>query len=163
MSSITDKLARRAKWMATCWLIFGFLELFRMVALIIFAPQISWEWLQSSSVFVRWTDLVLLLSALKGRSYASAPSFGPGFTEWLQTWSGAMVVLSFVAAFALYLRKPWGRTSVLIAGFFGLIHPILGTILSICTLMVFLPARAAVEYRQIARDHEMQSAGRQEL
>ena len=134
-----------------------------MVALIVFAPRISWDWLQSSPAFGRWTDLVLLLSVLRGRSYASAPSFGPGFAEWLQTWSGAMVVLSFVAAFALYSRKPWGRTSVLIAGFFGLIHPIVGTFLSICTLMVFLPARAAVEYRQIARDREMQSAGRQEM
>jgi hypothetical protein len=70
--------------------------------------------------------------------------------EWLQTWSAAMVVLSFVAAFALYLRKPWGRTSALIAAFFGLVHPILGTILAIYTLSALLPAHAAAAYRKIA-------------
>lgn len=65
-----------------------------------------------------------------------------------------MVVLSLVAAFALYFRKSWGRTSALVAAFFGLIHPILGTFLAIYTLIVLLPANAAVEYRQIARDRE---------
>ena len=151
LPSSSEKIVRRLNWLALCWLIFGVLEAARTVFLIIFAPQINWNWLQSSALFGRWSDVALAVSALKGRPFASAPVLGSGFTEWLQTWSAAMVVLSLVAAFALYFRKSWGRTSTLVASFFGLIHPVLGTFLAIYTLSVLLPAHAAVEYRQLAR------------
>jgi hypothetical protein len=150
ISSGDKRIARRLKWLALSWLVFAVLEAGRTVALIILAPQINWNWLQTSTVVTRWTDLVMAISIIKGRSYGNAPVLGPGFTEWLQTWSAAMVVLSAGAAFALYSRKRWGRTSALIAAFFGLIHPVLGTALAIYTLIVLLPAGAAVEYRQIA-------------
>jgi hypothetical protein len=154
ISSSDEKIARRLKWLALSWLVFGVLEAGRTVALIILAPQINWNWLQTSTAVTRWTDFVMAISILKGRSYGNAPKLGPGFTEWLQTWSAAMVVLSVVAAFALYSRKRWGRTSALIAAFFGLIHPVVGTVLAVYTLIVLLPASAAAEYRQIACNPE---------
>ena len=151
VSSSREKIARRLRWLAACWLGFGVLEAGRTIALIVLAPQINSEWLQSTAAFTRWTDLVLLVSVIKGRSYPNGPVLGPGFTEWLQTWSAAMVVLSFVAAFALYARKSWGRTSALVAAFFGLIHPVVGTALAIYTLWLLLPASSAVAYREIVR------------
>ena len=154
ISSSDEKIARRVKWLGLSWLIFAVLEALRTVTLIILAPQINWNWLQSSTAVTRWTDLVMAISILKGRSYGNAPVLGPGFTEWLQTWSAAMVVLSVIAAFALYSRKRWGRTSALIAAFFGLIHPVMGTALAIYTLIVLLPSGAAAEYRQIACSQE---------
>jgi hypothetical protein len=87
---------------------------------------------------------------MKGNAYPSAAALGPGFIDWLQTWSASMAALSFIAALALYARAKWGRTIVLVAALFALIHPILGTVLGIYTLSLLLPAQAAVEYQHIA-------------
>lgn len=118
--------------------------------LIIFTPQISQSWSQWSAAS-RWTDFFLMLSLIRGHSFSGAPTFGPGFMEWLQTWSASMVALSLVAAFGLYRRTKWGRTGAIVAALFALFHPVLGTILGIYTLSVLSPAEAGIEYQRSAR------------
>jgi hypothetical protein len=141
--------ARRLTWLASGWFVFGILESIRTVILIVLAPQLNRSWSQWSTAS-RWTDLLLVISFMKGNAYPSAATLGPGFINWLQTWSASMAALSFIAALALYARAKWGRTIVLVAALFALIHPILGTVLGIYTLSLLLPARAAVEYQHIA-------------
>ncbi|HEX3437728.1 MAG TPA: zinc ribbon domain-containing protein [Pseudacidobacterium sp.] len=84
--------------------------------------------------------------------------FGPGFPfphmMWLPGFITVLVfgrsLLAVITGFGLLRRAPWGRTLALITAFLTLIKPFTGTVLSIYTLWVLLPAPSSQEYEQIA-------------
>lgn len=84
--------------------------------------------------------------------------FGPGFPlphmMWLPELITALVMgrslLAVVTGIGLLRRAPWARTLAIVTSFLTLIKPLTGTILSIYTLWVLLPAPSGQEYEQIA-------------
>lgn len=123
------KLARRLPVLATLWIVYGLLEAARAVA-VHFFTRMSHFWL-SGPDWSQWG--------------------GPWVWGWIVGWSLFNAALAFMAAWGLYERTFWGRTVAIVAAVFGLAHPILGTILSVYTLVVLLSGNAGTEYDRLAR------------
>ena len=84
--------------------------------------------------------------------------FGPGFPfpnmMWLPELITALIfarsLLAVATGIGLMRRAPWARTLAIVTSFLTIIKPLTGTVLSIYTLWVFLPAPSGQEYEQIA-------------
>lgn len=85
-------------------------------------------------------------------------TFGPDFPfphmMWLPELITVLVIgrslLAIATGIGLMRRAPWARTLAIVTSFLTLIKPLTGTILSIYTLWVLLPAPSGQEYEQIA-------------
>jgi len=84
--------------------------------------------------------------------------FGPGFpfppVWWLPGFITVLVfgraLLAFITGIGLLRHAPWARTLAIVTAFLTIIKPLTGTVLSIYTLWVLLPAPSSQEYEQIA-------------
>ena len=88
--------------------------------------------------------------------------FGHGFGPWNGLFGAPFwipfvtafvvvhVALSLITAYGLLTRQPWGRVLAIIAAIFALIRIPFGTALGIYTLIILLPADAAVDYAAIS-------------
>ena len=73
---------------------------------------------------------------------------------WMKFARAALFIrfaLALAAGYGLHNKTTWGRTVAIIAGCLALIHPILGTVLGIWTLVVLLKAPNAAGYEAMAR------------
>lgn len=85
-------------------------------------------------------------------------AFGQGFPfphmmwipEVITTLIFGRALLAVITGIGLLRRAPWARTLAIVTGFLTLIKPLTGTVLSIYTLWVLLPAPSGQEYEQIA-------------
>jgi hypothetical protein len=85
-------------------------------------------------------------------------AFGPGFPfphmMWIPEVITALIfgraLLAVITGIGLLRRAPWARTLAIVTAFLTLIKPLTGTVLSIYTLWVLLPAPSGQEYEQIA-------------
>ena len=92
-----------------------------------------------------------------GSSDASIEFYEDCLTQphWVWGWILGMAVLSaglaLATAFGLYERASWGRGVAIVAAIFALIHPLLGTILGVYTLVLMLSGDAAEQYNRLVR------------
>jgi hypothetical protein len=73
---------------------------------------------------------------------------------WIPEFITALIfgraLLAVITGIGLLRRAPWARTLAIVVAFLTLIKPLTGTVLSIYTLWVLLPAPSSREYEQIA-------------
>ena len=124
------KLARRLFLLVVLWTIYGVLEALRAAAFHFFTGSSRYPW-WSGGDWSGWAG------------------------HWVLGWILGMALLSaglaFAAAFGLHERTSWGRGIAIVAAIFALIHPLLGTILGVYTLVVMLSGDAAEQYRRLVR------------
>ena len=70
---------------------------------------------------------------------------------WFGVFVGITALLTFVAAWGLYKREPWGRTMALVMAFLNLLSVPFGTALGIYTLVVLLPRESDAEWKELSR------------
>ena len=111
---------RRIKTLACAWLIYAALEgFFSLVRLIITRTFPGLQFNEGFCIPLGQHLTAFLLSII-----------------WVLV--GVRFALALLAGYGLLKRAPWGRVVAIIAGVFMLIHPILGTIMGIWTLVVLL-------------------------
>lgn len=124
------KLARRLSLLVVLWTFYGIVEALRAAAFHFFAGMSRFGWWSGGD----WSGWV---------------------GHWVIGWILAMGVLSaglaFAAALGLYERASWGRGVAILAAIFALIHPLLGTILGVYTLVLMLSGGAAEQYNRLVR------------
>jgi zinc-ribbon domain len=125
-----SKLARRLSLLTVFWTIYGILQLFRAAAAHFFARAARFSW-WSGPDWSQWA--------------------GPWVFAWVVCWALIGAALAFATAWGLHERQSWGRGVAIVAAVFGLIHPLLGTVLGVYTLVVMLSADAAEQYSRLAR------------
>jgi hypothetical protein len=66
-------------------------------------------------------------------------------------WIGVLirVGLALIAAWGLHERAPWGRIVAIVAAFLNLLHPLVGTVLGIWTLVMLMGYRNSTLYEQL--------------
>jgi hypothetical protein len=130
VASSEPKLARRLSLLVALWTIYGILEALRAAAFHFFAGMSRFGW-WSGGDWSGWAG------------------------HWVWGWILGVAVLSaglaFAAAFGLYERASWGRGVAIVAAIFALIHPLLGTILGVYTLVLMLSGDAAEQYNRLVR------------
>ena len=130
MAYSEPKLARRLSLLVVLWTIYGVLEALRAAAFHFFTGMSRFGW-WSGGDWSGWGG------------------------HWVLGWVLGIAVLSaglaFAAAFGLYERASWGRGVAIVAAIFALIHPLLGTILGVYTLVLMLSGDAAEQYNRLVR------------
>jgi hypothetical protein len=124
------KLARRLSLLTVFWTIYGIMQLFRAIAIHFFARAARYSW-WSGADWSQWA--------------------GPWVFAWVVCWALIGAALAFATAWGLHERQSWGRGVAIVAAIFGIIHPLLGTVLGVYTLVVMLSGDAAEQYRRLAR------------